>query len=108
MSSGTLIPGFDSLVTNYEMTVPFTTAEITLTAVPSDPAATLQVFEDASRTVLSICPVPEGLDFNSVDGAPVELVFTLIGPPETGPAPAGAGSARTGTPPMSRTIASCS
>jgi len=36
----------------------------------------------ATRTVLSICRVPEGLDFNAVDGAPVELVFTLIGPPE--------------------------
>jgi mannitol/fructose-specific phosphotransferase system IIA component (Ntr-type) len=36
----------------------------------------------APRTLLSICRVPEGLDFNAVDGDPVELVFTLIGPPE--------------------------
>jgi mannitol/fructose-specific phosphotransferase system IIA component (Ntr-type) len=37
----------------------------------------------AARTVLSICRVPDGLDFHSLDGAPVELVFTLLGPPES-------------------------
>jgi mannitol/fructose-specific phosphotransferase system IIA component (Ntr-type) len=39
----------------------------------------------APRTVLSVCRLPEGLDFDAVDDMPVELVFTLLGPPETGP-----------------------
>lgn len=39
----------------------------------------------APRTVLSVCRLPEGLEFGAVDGAPVELIFTLLGPPETGP-----------------------
>jgi mannitol/fructose-specific phosphotransferase system IIA component (Ntr-type) len=33
-----------------------------------------------SRSVVSVCRCPDGVDFNAPDGAPVQLLFTLLGP----------------------------
>jgi mannitol/fructose-specific phosphotransferase system IIA component (Ntr-type) len=36
----------------------------------------------APRTVLAVSHAPAGVDFKAVDGKPVDLIFTLLGPEE--------------------------
>ena len=56
--------------------------EVMSTSIEPGVAVPHALCDAASRSVVSVCRCPAGVDFNAPSGEPVRLLFTLLGPPD--------------------------